>query len=182
MDFVKKTLGPDEQYIYRAKFNWTYDFVGCFWLVLGCIPLFFWMYLLLSDSFAPLDLGRSFAVTSAVAVAAGALVWLSRAIQKWTTVIAVTSARVIIKIGVVSRQSRDLSLLTIEKVDVRQTFWGRVCNFGTLVIRGTGGAMIELPPVDSPLTLRREIRQAKSQLQAKSGLTQREYGESDASL
>ncbi len=163
MDYVKKTLGTDEEYLYRAKFNWTYDAISWFWLLVAAVPLFFWAFVQLSDSSASAPSGRPYFVLGVAGASIGAVIWLSRSVHKWTTVIAVTSSRVILKVGLIARKSREISLLTIEKINVRQSLYGRFFGYGMLIIRGTGGAKIELPSIDRPLALRREIRQAKQQ-------------------
>lgn len=165
MNYVKKTLGEDEEYLYRAKFNWTYDVVSWFWLLVSAAPLFFWGFVHLSDSSAAAHSGGLFLFFGAAGVSIGAAIWMGRSVHKWTTVIAVTSSRVIFKLGLIARNSREISLLTIEKINVRQSLIGRIFGYGTLLIRGTGGAKLELPPIDKPLALRREIRQAKQQTQ-----------------
>lgn len=124
MAYLKKTIGHDEAYIYRARFNWVYDFVSAFWLIFGAAPslllLCFWVLELVS----PGRLGSAFQFISVAAFLLGSVIWIQRSIHKWTTVIAVTSTRVIHKRGLIARESQDINLGKIEEVVVRQTFGG----------------------------------------------------------
>jgi len=160
MAYVKKTIGHDEAYIYRARFNWVYDFVSFFWLILGAAPLLLLLYFWVLEAVYPASLGRAFQFSSVAAFLLGSVIWIRRSIHKWTTVIAVTSTRVIHKRGLIARESQDINLNKIEEVVVRQSFWGRIFGFGRVTVRGTGVAVIELPPIDSPLRFRRVIEEA----------------------
>ena len=160
MAYVKKTIGHDEAYIYRARFNWVYDFVSFFWLFFGAAPLLLHLYFWVADPVNLVSLGTAFQFISVAAFLLGSVIWIRRSIHKWTTVIAVTSTRVIHKRGFIARESQDINLNKIEEVVVRQSFWGRLFGFGRVTVRGTGVAVIEFPPIDSPLRFRRVIEEA----------------------
>src|SRR5262249_53523348 len=51
---------------------------------------------------------------------------------------AVTDKRVLIKTGFVSRHTLETLLTKVENIGVEQTLWGRLFNFGTLYVTGTG--------------------------------------------
>ena len=51
---------------------------------------------------------------------------------------AVTDKRVLIKTGIVSRHTLETILTKIENIGVEQSIWGRLFNFGTLYVTGTG--------------------------------------------
>lgn len=160
MAYVKKTIGHDEAYIYRARFNWVYDFVSLFWLIFGAAPLLLLLFVWVLEPVNPASLGRAFQFISIAAFLLGSVIWIRRSIHKWTTVIAVTSTRVIHKRGLIARESQDINLNKIEEVVVRQSFFGRLFGFGRVTVRGTGIAVIEFPPIDSPLRFRRVIEEA----------------------
>jgi hypothetical protein len=52
---------------------------------------------------------------------------------------AVTNKRVLIVIGLMRRRSVEILLSQIEGITVQQDFLGRIFNYGTVVIEGTGG-------------------------------------------
>ncbi len=159
MAYVNKTLAPDEDYLYRAHFNWTYDFRSWFWLALGALPAAFWLGALIAGGQPP-AFGKSFAILGGVAFASGLIIFTLRYVHRWTTVIAVTSVRLILKTGLISRNAHEVSLDKIEEILVHQSFLGRILGYGALTIRGTGIAVISFPILGEPLHVRREIETA----------------------
>ena len=161
MAYVRKTLAPGERYVFRARFNWTYDFSSLFWLVVGLIPAIFRTLEAVgltpeaSRSFGPAFNG--FAIAAGVL---GALICLTRYVHKWTTVVAVTTARLIFKRGLISRITAEMTLDKIEEIVVHQTFLGRILGYGHLTIRGTGVSEIEFPDLANPIGLRRNIEES----------------------
>lgn len=160
MAYVRKTLAPGEDYLYRAKFNWTYDFGSWFWLTFSAIPFGIWLTVVVRDSFSINSADTVFTTFTFGALGIGALILLTRYVHKWTTVIAVTTARLILKKGLVARDTHEVSLDKIEEVLVHQSFIGRILGFGKLTIRGTGIAVIEFPILARPTEIRREIETA----------------------
>lgn len=84
-------------------------------------------------------------------------------IRKQTTEIAVTSKRLIIKAGLISRKTIELKLDKLETLQVDQGILGRVCNYGTIRVVGTGGTNEPFKQVAAPLDLRKAINAALSQ-------------------
>ena len=111
-------------------------------------------------------LGAIFTALSAVSFALGLIILLQRYIHKWTTVIAVTTVRLVLKTGLIARNAHEVSLDKIEEILVHQSFIGRIVGFGHLTIRGTGVAVIEFPILARPMTVRREIETAMVQARA----------------
>ncbi len=61
--------------------------------------------------------------------------------------------------GVLVRQSINIPIAKIETIDVRQTIFGSLLNYGTLIITGTGGTHNVINNIAHPLTCRRHIEQ-----------------------
>lgn len=80
-------------------------------------------------------------------------VWLVRR----STEMAVTDLRVLIKTGVVKRDTRELYLTRVEGVEVDQGVWGRLCNFGDLRVRGVGTEVATVEWASNPLRFRRAV-------------------------
>ena len=62
-------------------------------------------------------------------------------VKRRTTELAVTNRRVIYKRGFVRRHTIEMNMDKVESVDVDQSFWGRIFNYGTIVVHGTGGSL-----------------------------------------
>ena len=61
--------------------------------------------------------------------------------------------------GILVRQTIDLPLSKIESIDVRQSIFGSIFGFGSLMITGTGGTQPSIHYICKPLTCRRHIEQ-----------------------
>ncbi len=161
--YVEKTLGDGEDIIYRAHFNWTYSFWPTLWMLISISPIFFLGYLQISAGAAFNDLMVGW-VCAGIASVVGFFSLLFHMIVLWTTEIAVTTYRFVYKTGLISRNTKEVSLNKIEEITLHQSIWGRLFNYGGLTMRGTGVGVIELPNIDEPIRVRRVIENAKSAL------------------
>lgn len=93
------------------------------------------------------------------------LVWLS---MTWATYyfssITIKRRQVILRTGIIVRQTVDIPLSKIETIDIRQSITGSILRYGTLVITGTGGTRHLINYLQKPLTCRRYIEQLMNEL------------------
>ena len=73
--------------------------------------------------------------------------------------ITIKRKQVILRTGMIVRQTVDIPLNKIETIDIRQSIIGSILRYGTLVITGTGGTRHLINYLDKPLTCRRYIEQ-----------------------
>lgn len=89
-----------------------------------------------------------------------ALIWI---LMTWVTYyfssLTIQKKRVIIRTGVIVRQTVDVPLAKIETIDIRQSILGSLLNYGMLVITGTGGSHQFINYIQKPLTCRRYMEQ-----------------------
>ncbi len=78
--------------------------------------------------------------------------------------IVITDKRVIIKMGVIARQTRELFFSKIESVDLHQGILARILNYGTIVIRGTGGTAQQCKFIREPLQFRATVQQMQERV------------------
>lgn len=71
--------------------------------------------------------------------------------------LAVTNRRVLAKFGLISRQVVEVRASKIEGVTINQSITGRLLDYGTIVISGSGGTAVPIPCVRDPLGFRRAI-------------------------
>ncbi len=83
-----------------------------------------------------------------------------RAIELMTSEFAVTTTRLIFKVGIVARYTTELLLGKVESIGVQQKLLGRLLNYGDLVVTGTGGAREVFPRVHDPIGFRNHVQQA----------------------
>ena len=162
MSYVAKTLAQGERIVHRARFNWIYSFGAYFWLALGIAPLLVNALLGYLTQMRTLEESTPLLALSGLALPLGFGVWLKDMVYQWTTEIVVTSQRFVYKTGLIARQSKEVSLSKIEEINLSQSIWGRIFGYGRLIIRGTGVGVLELPPLDDPVAIRRCIQDARS--------------------
>jgi len=61
------------------------------------------------------------------------------------------------KRGLIRRHTVEMNMNKIESVDVDQTLFGRLFNYGNVTIRGTGSTFEPLHMIDAPLKLRTTV-------------------------
>ncbi len=76
-----------------------------------------------------------------------------------TTEFAVTNRRVIAKTGFIRRHTLEMLLPKIESVSVNQNILGRLLNFGTVTVTGTGGTKESFRAIFEPIAVRKKINQ-----------------------
>lgn len=73
--------------------------------------------------------------------------------------IVITDRRLIIKMGIVARQTRELFYSKIESVALDQGILARILNYGTITIRGTGGTVQPCKFIREPLQFRATVQE-----------------------
>ena len=153
MSYVDSVLQPGERIIMRGHLHWI-----VYWHA-----ILFFVLMILSASWGGIGLMASVAFGGLFALSF-AHAWFIR----WITEIAVTDRRIIYKRGFITRHTEEMNMDKVASVDVDQSILGRILDYGTLHVIGTGGAQntdnankprgIEhLHRIASPLTLRNAI-------------------------
>jgi uncharacterized membrane protein YdbT with pleckstrin-like domain len=89
---------------------------------------------------------------------AGVWAWIAYS----TSEFAVTNKRVVIKVGLIRRRSLETLLSKVEGVSVDQGLLGRMLDYGTIGITGTGGTRETFTRIGAPLEFRRQVQDAIS--------------------
>ena len=153
MSYIQKVLQPGEALIYRTRLHWLI-YLRAIWLALIGIACIAGGYYAGTDFHdAGLVAGGFFLFLALIAALLGA-------IRRATTELAVTDHRVIFKRGLVSRYTIEMARSKVESVDVQQSIGGRIFNYGTILVRGTGGSLEPFPNIEDPLRLRSAITAA----------------------
>ena len=153
MSYVAKVLEPDEEIRYLAKLSWTAYVPGVLAIVVAIAIAVFGMTYSVDHVFV-YGIG---ALLAAVIGLIGVLMVASAFYQRWTTEIAVTNRRVILKRGLVVRHTIEMNMSKVESVDVAQSILGRILNYGNVTIRGTGSSLEPINGIDNPLAFRSSI-------------------------
>jgi membrane protein YdbS with pleckstrin-like domain len=149
MTYVDSILEPGETVRYRTKISWTI-YTPSILLAVCALAV-----LAAAAGFADLAFLGWFV---AIVLALGAIgLFVPAWFRRWTTEIAVTDRRVILKRGLIRRHTVEMNMQKVESVDVDQTLIGRLFNYGSVTIRGTGSSFERLRMIDAPLKLRSTV-------------------------
>lgn len=80
-----------------------------------------------------------------------------------TSELVITDRRVLIKVGFIQRQTFEMFISKIESVAVVQGMIGKMLDYGTVEIRGTGGSSQSFATIAAPLQFRDAIQLVQSQ-------------------
>ncbi len=96
----------------------------------------------------------------------GLVFWAMAYVRIKSTELAVTTKRVIVKHGFIRRSTIEINISKVESIQVNQSLLGRMLDFGTLVIAGTGASHAPIDGIAEPLAFRRAFVQAQDAVQA----------------
>jgi uncharacterized membrane protein YdbT with pleckstrin-like domain len=78
---------------------------------------------------------------------------------RWkTTTYYVTNRRIVMRSGIIGRTSFEMLNTKIEQVDVSQDIWGRLFNYGTVLIIGVGGTREPFSYIAAPDAFRAAVQ------------------------
>ena len=152
MTYIDSILEPGEQVRYHTTVSWTVytpAILLAICALASAVAAAGYSHVTVAGWF----IAALFAVAAVVAFVPA---WFRR----WTTEIAVTDRRVILKRGLIRRHTIEMNMNKIESVDVDQTLMGRLFDYGNVSIRGTGSSFETLRMIDSPLKLRTTVTAA----------------------
>jgi uncharacterized membrane protein YdbT with pleckstrin-like domain len=148
MRYIDGILQPGESVVHASKIHWIVYVPAMFTLLLGLLAL-----TQAGDSSAG---AIWLLISSGCAVIGG--IWLFMAwFRRWTTEIDITNRRIVYKRGFIRRHTVEMNMDKVESVDVDQSLFGRLFNYGDITIRGTGIGLEPLQKIDSPLQFRNHV-------------------------
>jgi len=75
----------------------------------------------------------------------------------YTSEFAITNKRLIIKTGLISRNTFEMNHSKIESINVVQSILGRILGYGTIIIMGTGSTREPFAAIRDPMTFRKNF-------------------------
>lgn len=164
MSYIDQNLISGETVSYRTRLHW----IVMFWPTL--VAVFFGLIALsmivgaiaTRNDTSTSGMGTLGLVFLVIAVTSFGLGIIYRS----STEMAVTNKRVLAKVGLIGRRTTEMMLSKVESISVDQSIFGRMFNYGTITVRGTGGTPEPFSKISHPLEFRRQVQQEldKSQL------------------
>jgi uncharacterized membrane protein YdbT with pleckstrin-like domain len=140
--YIDDNLLPGEEIVYRATLHPIVFAPATGVVLLGIIISLAWSQIL-----------------GLVVGVVGVVMGVVALVRYISTEFAVTNRRVIIKVGALGRQSLDVELNRVEGIDVEQSAFGRLFDYGTIGVRGVGGTEESFPGIASPLEFRKHVQE-----------------------
>lgn len=97
--------------------------------------------------------------SGSVIIGLAALFLISAALRYKNSEFAVTTRRVIIKTGWLPRKAMELPLGKVESLSVDQPVFGRIFNYGTLNLGGTGGTKENFKRIGDPMKFQKRLEE-----------------------
>jgi len=158
MAYYTKILAPGEEVRYAGRLHWAIYVRAWLALLVAVAAALDYFYLRPSSEQMADNMGSAIpGVIAAFFLIGGILLFLSAWVRRVTTEIVVTDRRIIFKEGLIQRRTMEMNMSKVETVDVVQSIWGRLFNYGNILIRGTGSTYEPLRLVASPVALRTAI-------------------------
>jgi uncharacterized membrane protein YdbT with pleckstrin-like domain len=151
MTYYQSVLQPGELVLAVGRLHWAV-FLTPLALLVGALG-----FLLCGAWWADADVRATLDLGAAVCGGLGLMGGVEAAIRRRVTEIVVTDRRVIFKRGLVVRHAMEMNISKIEAVDLDQGLFARLLNYGTLLIRGTGGGFEPLRFIEAPIVIRQAI-------------------------
>jgi uncharacterized membrane protein YdbT with pleckstrin-like domain len=128
--YLKNSLQPGEQVLFHSSIHPAFMIMPTFWTLLfefGALKLI-----------VAMEMAKWFPWVWLVLLLP-ALYFLQHLVTFLTAESAITTHRVVAKIGLIARNISEIGLGKIESSAIRQGIIGRMFGFGDLVVRGSGG-------------------------------------------
>ena len=146
--YIDDILQPGEKVLYSTNAHWIFYWPAiAAWIVAAVL-------LVLSRA-TTTDGIVLLCLSAAAVVALVALCWTFTAwFHRWTTETDVTNLRVVHKTGFIKRRTIEMSIDKVASVNVDQSIFGRILNYGDVTLISTGDSKEIIKTIASPLAFR----------------------------
>jgi uncharacterized membrane protein YdbT with pleckstrin-like domain len=148
--YVDSVLAEGERIVYRAHISRWKFFLS---YLLGILFVLAGLAAYVRRS----DMGTDSPILAAILLVVGILLFLTAVVRRWTTELVLTNRRLIMKQGLVARNTVEMNLGKVESLHVNQSLMGRLFDYGDVTVVGTGSSLEPLRGISSPLALRKNL-------------------------
>ena len=144
MGYIEKNLIPEERIVYCAHLHWVVFIGPIIWVILVIFCLM---------------AGEAAAVVGVILIPIAIIHGIASLISYKSSEFGITNKRVLAKAGFIRRNSMEVLLAKVEGIQVNQGILGRILDYGTIIISGTGGSQNPFHKISSPLELRKKAQE-----------------------
>jgi hypothetical protein len=167
MSYIDASLVPGETVVYQTRLHWIvmlrHILLSLLLFAAAAALLIYFLHhpqLNITDKHLTEGGAAALLLCGIVALVAGA-------VRRNATEMVVTTRRVVVKQGLVSRKTIEMLLNKIETIEVSEPMAGRMMGYGSITIIGTGGTSEPFHKIAHPLQFRGEVQQQLEKLTAR---------------
>lgn len=143
--YINSNLTSNEKIIKRAKVSWWSQWVM---ILLGISSMTIGVFLY-----------KEYGILTLAAHGLGLIFIMNAMIRMMTIELAITNKRVIAKTGFISRDTTELRIDRVSGLVVTQTVMGRILNYGTVIVSGTGNIKTPITFIKAPIAFRKALNE-----------------------
>jgi len=151
MSYIQKHLMSDERIVLRARLH-----------AIVYLPAFLVLLIAAASFFLLHGWGAGSAATVVIPGLLGLIaliLFLPAFVRRTSSEFAVTNKRVVVKLGALHRRSMEILLRQVEGITVEQGLAGRLFDFGTIIIEGTGSDRTAYAGISEPMRFRLAVQE-----------------------
>lgn len=151
MSYIERNLLPDERVLFRTKKHIIIFLLPVLLLIFSAYAT---SYMAANDVLAAVQWAPWFVTV---------LIWCNVGLNYITSEFVVTNKRVLMREGFFVRHSNELRLATISQVNVEQSIFGQILNYGTVSLNAFG-AFDAFPLIAKPFLFQKAVNQQLDQV------------------
>ena len=159
MSYIQDNLMPNEKILFSARVHSAVFLSSIVTFIMSIVVVIFSLSLASQQNTGASLLAGIVLLLAAFTFLNSIILGLQALIVIFTTEFAVTNRRVIAKTGFIRRHTLEMLLPKVESIAVGQNVLGRLLNFGTVTVTGTGGTKESFRAIIEPVAVRTKINQ-----------------------
>jgi uncharacterized membrane protein YdbT with pleckstrin-like domain len=159
MSYVEDNPLPEEKFLFTGKISSAIFLRSLFALIFAL--LFFFIFSQGPKNVNPANglLALVLFASTIIFLILASYLMIKAIVTISTSEFAVTNKRIMVKTGFLSRNTIEILLSKVESISVDQNVLGRMLNFGTIIITGTGGTSQRVRAIHEPVIIRKRLNQ-----------------------
>jgi uncharacterized membrane protein YdbT with pleckstrin-like domain len=158
MDYLNKALMNGERIIYRSRPHWVLFLPALVWF--GITLVFSYLIPKNVQMMTQILLNLSpYQIIMLATMIITVLVFVSGYINFAFTEFTITNKRILMKTGLIQRNIVEILLTRVESIIINQNVGGRLLDYGSITLVGTGGSRDPFNFVPQPLKFRSYLEQ-----------------------